>query len=118
VPGADNRALRRRAYRIERGGMLSDMVNPPRNKDAAISLADRALEGCRQRRRTGSPMHPIEDRYPPPFHSITSSAMAISIGGVVAPSALAVERFKASRYLSGPWIGRSSGFDPLRMRST
>src|SRR5262249_44912173 len=53
-----------------------------------------------------------------PFHSITSSARASSIGGMSRPRALAVFRFITSSYLVGACTGRSAGFSPLRMRST
>src|SRR5262245_32765981 len=47
-------------------------------------------------------------------HSITSSARASSMGGIVRPSALAVIRLISS-YLVGACTGRSAGFSPLRM---
>jgi len=55
---------------------------------------------------------------PPPFHSITSSARASSVGGMSRPSALAVWRLMTSSYVVGACTGRSAGFSPLRMRST
>src|SRR5262249_9006675 len=53
-----------------------------------------------------------------PFHSITSSARASSVGGTSRPSAVAVLRLIASWYLVGACTGRSAGFSPLRIRST
>src|SRR5258705_316975 len=53
-----------------------------------------------------------------PFHSITSSARASSMGGTSRPSALAVFILITSSYLVGACTGRSPGFSPLRMRST
>src|SRR5215468_11518196 len=52
------------------------------------------------------------------FHSITSSARAISVGGTSRPSAFAVLRLITSSYLVGACTGRAAGFSPLRMRST
>ena len=51
-------------------------------------------------------------------HSITSSAVASRVGGIVMPSALAVFRLITSLYFVGACTGRSAGFSPLRMRST
>src|SRR5215469_10155080 len=52
------------------------------------------------------------------LHSITSSAVASSVVGIVRPSAFAVLRLMASSNLLGSWIGSSPGLLPLRMRST
>src|SRR3954470_14411129 len=52
------------------------------------------------------------------FHSISSSAVASSFGGISRPSALAVLRFSTSSNLVGTCTGISPGFAPLRMRST
>jgi hypothetical protein len=54
----------------------------------------------------------------PPPYSITSSAVANSVSGMVRPSALAVLRLMTNLYLSAACTGRSPGFEPLRMRST
>src|SRR5262245_36971388 len=53
-----------------------------------------------------------------PIHSITSSARASSVAGMVKPSAFAVLRLTTSSYLVGPCTGRSAGFSPFRMRLT
>ena len=53
-----------------------------------------------------------------PYHSITSSARASSVGGTSRPSALAVPRLITSSYLVGAWTGSSAGSAPFRMRST
>src|SRR5262249_53786294 len=50
------------------------------------------------------------------LHSITSSAMASTPGGIVRPSAFAVLRLITSSNLVGCTTGRSAGFAPLRMR--
>src|SRR6516162_3778580 len=51
-------------------------------------------------------------------HSITSSAVNRSVGGIVRPSVLAVARLITSSYLVGCWKGRSPAFSPRRTRST
>ncbi len=48
-------------------------------------------------------------------HSITSSARAKSVGGIVNPSALAVLRLMTSSSLMLCWTGRSAGLAPLRI---
>ena len=53
-----------------------------------------------------------------PSYSITSSARASRVGGTSMPSAFAVLRLITSSYLVGFCTGRSTGFSPLRMRST
>src|SRR5712691_6236143 len=82
--------------------------------------SDRLLRARRERpRRRGGAEE--RDELAPPHrraHSITSSARASSVSGTVRPSALAVLRLIASRYLVGIWTGRSAGVSPLRMRST
>ena len=50
-------------------------------------------------------------------HSITSVAVARSVGGMVIPIDFAVLRLIDSSYLVGACTGRSAGFSPLRMRS-
>src|SRR5262249_43305846 len=57
------------------------------------------------------------DEFAPP-HSITSSAMASTPGGMVTPSASAVCRLMTSSNLVACRIGRSAGFSPLRIRAT
>src|SRR5215510_4028653 len=44
----------------------------------------------------------------PPLHSITSSARASSVGGIVKPRAIAVLRLTTSSYLVGACTGRSA----------
>ena len=51
-------------------------------------------------------------------YSITSSALASSVGGTVRPSAFAVFRLMTIWYFVGACTGMSAGFSPLRMRST
>src|SRR5262249_18003425 len=57
------------------------------------------------------------DEIPPP-HSITSSARASSVGGMVMPSDLAVLILTTSSTLLACSAARSDGFEPLRIRST
>src|SRR5207253_5819178 len=51
-------------------------------------------------------------------HSITSSARASSVGGMMTPSAFAVFRLITSSNLVGCSTGRSAGFAPLKILST
>src|SRR5262249_9163973 len=51
-------------------------------------------------------------------HSITSSARAKNVSGIVRPSALMVVRLMTSSNLVGCSTGRSAGFVPLRILST
>src|ERR1700722_14502582 len=51
-------------------------------------------------------------------HSITSSARAKKVGGIVNPSALAVFRLMTSSTLVLCWIGRSVGLTPFRIFPT
>src|SRR5262249_38855205 len=51
-------------------------------------------------------------------HSITSSAMARTPGGIVRPSILAVLRLMTNSNLVGCMTGRSAGLAPLRIRPT
>src|SRR5262245_25288067 len=54
----------------------------------------------------------------PPPHSITSSARASTVGGIVRPSAFAVLRLMTSSNLVGCSTGRVAGLAPLRILST
>src|SRR5262249_20567403 len=53
-----------------------------------------------------------------PFHSITSSARASSVGGTVRPSACAVIRLMTSSNFVACSTGRSPGFAPRKILST
>ena len=53
-----------------------------------------------------------------PLHSITSSAIASSVGGISTPNAFAVARLMTSSNLVPSSTGRSPGFSPLRIRPT
>ena len=67
----------------------------------------------RPSRRTPEPRNEL-----PPVHSITSSAIASTLGRIFRPSALAVLRFSTISYFTGNCTGRSPGFAPRRMPST
>jgi hypothetical protein len=51
-----------------------------------------------------------------PSYSITSSASASSVGGMVRPRVLAVLTLITSSNLTACWTGMSDGFSPLRIR--
>src|SRR5262249_4364695 len=53
-----------------------------------------------------------------PSHSMTSSAVASSLGGTVMPSALAVLRLITNSNFVGCSTGKLAGFSPLRTRLT
>ena len=59
-------------------------------------------------------MHSI----PGSAHSITSSAVASSVGGTVRPSILAVWALMTSSNLTDCTTGKSAGLAPLRIRPT
>src|SRR5262249_15935851 len=50
------------------------------------------------------------------LHSITSSARASSVAGIVMPKLFAVCRLMTNSNFVGSWTGISAGFSPLRMR--
>src|SRR5262249_53370970 len=52
------------------------------------------------------------------LHSITSSARAKNVSGIMRPNALAVLRLTISSNFVGCSIGRSAGFAPLKILST
>ena len=49
------------------------------------------------------------------IYSITSSAVARSVGGTVRPSAFAVLTLMTIKYFVGNWTGSSDGFAPRRI---
>src|SRR5207244_10197354 len=77
---------------------------------AAFLLQSGVLRSCRQ--PVGRAVRDPLRRY-----SITSSAIASSVGGTSRPRALAVLRLMTNSNLVGNCTGRSPGFAPLRMRS-
>jgi hypothetical protein len=103
---------------------FQDCNTPPRD-GARAARAARPVGRCSK--ETG---HPAPDRSNrrrrgaderderAALHSITSSARASTVAGMLRPSAFAVLRLITSSYLVGACTGRSAGFSPLRMRST
>src|SRR5215204_1624331 len=82
-----------------------------RNPITGIALLRPRAEGPPRRHRKSR--HDL-----PPSHSITSSARARSVGGIVRPSAFAVLTLITSSYLEGCSTGRSAGLAPLKILST
>src|SRR5262249_17151781 len=74
------------------------------------------LRACRKRPRGRSTAEQLDELASP--HSITSSARASSVDGMVTPSALAVTRLTTRSNLVGCSTGRSAGFAPRRILST
>src|SRR5262249_16577602 len=74
----------------------------------------RWLLGARRERHSGDANQRNEL---PPIHSITASARASSVGGIVRPSAFAVFRLIASSNFVGRNTGSSAGDTPLRTLS-
>src|SRR5215831_20698725 len=92
------------------------LLRQPRNQHAdAVHLL--ALLGARRegpRRRAARDQR--DERAP--LHSITSSARASSVGGIVRPSARAVIRLITRSNLVGCSTGKLAGFAPRRILST
>src|SRR5262245_41549296 len=76
-----------------------------------------ALLRARRERPSRRAANQLDERAPS-HHSITSSARAMSVGGIVSRSALAVVRLMTRSNLVGCSIGRSAGFFPRRILST
>src|SRR5262249_19556361 len=72
-----------------------------------------------RRKQPGSRTAERRDKLAPLYrcnHSITSSASASSLSGIVRPSVFAVFRLMTNSNLVACITGRSAGFSPLRMR--
>src|SRR5205807_257163 len=80
------------------GRQLAGLLRPPGERPKIRRQERRAAEQCDEL---------------PPLHSITSSARASSVGGMVRPSVFAVLRLMTSSNLVGCWTGRSDGFAPF-----
>src|SRR5262249_13821095 len=78
----------------------------------------RRLLRIRRERPRGSRAAEQRDELAPVAHSITSSARAKNVSGIVRRSALAAVRLTTSSNLVGCWTGMSAGFVPLRILST
>src|SRR5262245_10389345 len=87
------------------------LVRTQEHADAAHLLRLLRARRERPRRRAADDLDELA-----PLHSITSSARASSVGGIVRPSALAVLRLMIRSTLVTCCTGRSAGFSPLRMR--
>src|SRR5215472_6634065 len=73
----------------------------------------------RARRQRPSNRRAAEERNEvAPFHSITASAMASSVGGTSRPSVRAVWRLMTNSNFVACTTGKSAGFSPLRIRPT
>jgi len=68
--------------------------------------------------RRGEEAEGANDERPSLYHSITSSALCRSDGGIVRPRAFAVLRLITNSNFVGCSIGRSPGFAPLKILST
>src|SRR3954447_24795342 len=93
-----------------RGGLL------PCSREIADPCDFRAGLGQEERRppsRCGPECHELTSS-----HSITSSARARSVGGIVRPSALAAFKFRTNSNFVGDWMGKVPGYSPRTMRST
>src|SRR5438445_648061 len=97
----------------EQRGCAQCFVHSKCHPSLRASVLLRARRERPRRRRAAEQLYELAPR-----HSITSAAAAISVGGTVRPSTLAVLRLITSSYLVGCWTGNSAGFAPLRMRST
>src|SRR5262249_32152931 len=93
-------------------GIVSRLVH--KHADPSHALA---LLRARRERPHGSRAAKQRDELTP-FHSITSSARASSVGGISRPRALAVTRLMTRSNLVGCSTGRSPGFAPRSILST
>jgi hypothetical protein len=105
-------ALRLAAARL--GAAVVSRWTWSRRTDSCTS----ALEGITDRSETSRHVRSVPTGNITQSHSITSSAVASSVGGISRPSILAVLRLITNSYLVGACTGSSLGFAPLRMRST
>src|SRR5262245_38616032 len=83
------------------------------NADETHPLALLRVRSERPRRRAAEQRDEL-----PALHSITSSARAMSVGGISRPSALAVWRLMVKLNLVERSIGRSAALAPLSILST
>src|SRR5262245_18133926 len=107
----------RRDVRAASGREANNDAHRPRR----IGLRPCNARDRRQRGSTGGQMQECaagKFHFEPPssHHSITSSAVASSVGGTVRPSSLAVARLMTSSNFDACITGRSAGLAPLRMR--
>jgi hypothetical protein len=94
-------------------GLSFPIVGPSQEQpDPPHALA--LLRACRERPSRGPAAEERDEL--PPFHSITLSASASSLSGIVRPSILAVSALMTSSNLLDCTTGKSVGLAPLRMR--
>src|SRR5262249_24929816 len=86
-------------------------IEPHEHADPPHAVALLRLRRERPRRRAAEE----RDERAPPNHSITSSAMASSVGGTSTPSSLAVCRLMTNSNLVDCTTGSSAGLAPLRI---
>src|SRR5262249_6306240 len=95
-------------------GRIFRMVNGCWQEHANAPYALALLRPRRQRPRRCAAEQ--RDDLAPLDHSMTSSAVAMRVGGTVRPSILAVGPLMASSNLLDCTTGKSAGFAPLSMR--
>src|SRR5262245_21131121 len=88
-------------------------LTPHQHADPSHPVGLLRVRRERHRRRAADERNEL-----PPYHSITSSAQAISEGGTTMPTAWAVARLTLSRNRVGCSTGTSAGAAPLRILST
>src|SRR5829696_9409326 len=114
MPLAEALLAERAAKGIERGTDTSRRTEHANVRLARPRLRERVVwPQVDGRRSTGSGC----DDLPAP-HSITSSARARKVGGMVRPSPRAVLRLMRNSNRVGCSTGKSAGFAPLRILST
>src|SRR5262249_38124654 len=91
-----------------------------RLRRAGMQKSDHRHRGLLRERRERPRGRAAEERdeRAAPYHSITSSARASTVGGSSMLRGLAVLRLSTVSYFVGACTGRSAAFSPLRMRST
>src|SRR5262245_51847168 len=100
-----------RAYRSLRSGAGHSRVGQSPSIAPYVQELLRARHDRPSRRRTAEQ----RDELAAADHSITSSASASTLSGIVMPSALALLRLMAISNFVGCSTGRSAGFSPLRI---
>src|SRR5262249_48679740 len=107
-------ALRQRAD--EHSGILARGTHRRTRSQRTEAVNLGCLSDSRRRSNKGSAAKQRDEGAT--FHSITSSASAMSLSGIVKPSVFAVVRLMANSNLVDCITGRSAGFSPLRIRPT
>ena len=113
--GSDHRPTRQHIAYL--GGILQDDVKHVERRAAFWAKATAKLDAL-SKRVSPEERRKLEAALEVRIHSITSSAKAISLSGILRPSALAVVRLMTSSNLVGCTTGRSAGLVPLRIFPT